>query len=66
MRSLNYSSGGDWAGQSGVYSSSGCPSDCNDYVDNNPGAFNNAYWNIAGVRVYTKYVAYFLMRRVIS
>lgn len=42
---------GDWAGA--VYSSDGCPSDCTDYVNNNPSAFTNAYWQLNGVRVYT-------------
>jgi len=42
---------GDWAGS--VYSSSGCPSTCEDYVNNNPGAFKNAFWDIAYVKVFT-------------
>jgi len=42
---------GDWAGA--VYSSSGCPSDCVDYVNGNPSAFANAYWDIASVKVFT-------------
>ncbi|CEG68432.1 hypothetical protein CU097_005279 [Rhizopus azygosporus] len=41
---------GDWAGS--VYGSSGCPSNCNDYVKNNPGAFSNAYWSVNYVKVY--------------
>ncbi|KAG1449441.1 hypothetical protein G6F56_008641 [Rhizopus delemar] len=41
---------GDWAGN--VYGSSGCPSNCNDYVANNPSAFTNAYWSINYVKVY--------------
>jgi hypothetical protein len=43
--------GGDWAGA--TYPSQGCPGNCVDYVNNNPGAFANAYWDIAAVRVYT-------------
>ena len=46
--------GGDWAGNS--YSGSGCPSDCNTYVNTNPSAFQFAYWDIASVRVYEPYV----------
>nr|AAQ20798.1 1,3(4)-beta-glucanase [Rhizopus arrhizus] len=41
---------GDWAGS--VYSSSGCPSSCNDYVANNPRSFTNSYWSINYVKVY--------------
>jgi hypothetical protein len=58
--------GGDWAGN--VFAGQGCGSSCTgmsppfdltlpahhvaDYVNNNPGAFSQAYWDIAGVRVY--------------
>lgn len=67
-------SGGDWAGNASVYSSSGCPSTCVSeymfiailmetenvltnlslvgYVNSNPSAFKNAYWDIASLRVY--------------
>ncbi|KDQ07528.1 glycoside hydrolase family 16 protein [Botryobasidium botryosum FD-172 SS1] len=47
---INLTFCGDWAGA--VYGQSGCPSNCVDYVDNNPSAFKNAYWDIASVRVY--------------
>ncbi|KAG9124142.1 hypothetical protein FRC07_012686 [Ceratobasidium sp. 392] len=47
---INLTFCGDWAG--GVYGSSGCPGTCVDYVNNNPGAFSNAYWDIASLRVY--------------
>jgi hypothetical protein len=43
---------GDWAGQASVYNSSGCPSDCVTFVNENPSAFTNAYWDIASLRVY--------------
>ncbi|EPS93808.1 endo-1,3-beta-glucanase-like protein [Fomitopsis schrenkii] len=43
---------GSWAGQSSIYSSAGCPGTCVDYVNNNPSAFSNAYWDVASVRVY--------------
>ncbi|CAO3689314.1 unnamed protein product [Rhizopus stolonifer] len=41
---------GDWAGN--VYSTSGCPSSCTDYVANNPNAFTNAYWSINYLKIY--------------
>ncbi|CAM0140376.1 hypothetical protein VKS41_006384 [Umbelopsis sp. WA50703] len=42
---------GDWAGN--VYSTSGCPgSSCQDYVQNNPSAFDDAYWSINSFKVY--------------
>ncbi|KAJ3534323.1 hypothetical protein NMY22_g6974 [Coprinellus aureogranulatus] len=47
---INLTLCGDWAG--GVYGQSGCPSTCVDYVNNNPGAFRNAYFDFAAVRVY--------------
>lgn len=43
---------GDWAGS--VWSSAGCGSGtCADYVDNNPQAFEDAYWEVNSLRVYT-------------
>jgi hypothetical protein len=42
--------GGDFAGA--AYPSSGCPSTCNDFVDNNPGSFDNAFFDFAAIRVY--------------
>ncbi|KAI0329692.1 hypothetical protein GY45DRAFT_1346372 [Cubamyces sp. BRFM 1775] len=42
---------GDWAGN--VYSTSGCPGTCDDFVMNNPQAFSNAYWEINSLRIYT-------------
>ncbi|KAF8646280.1 hypothetical protein AX16_007289 [Volvariella volvacea WC 439] len=47
---INLTFCGDWAGN--VYGQSGCPGTCVDYVNNNPGAFRNAYFDIASVRVY--------------
>ncbi|KAF9817473.1 hypothetical protein IEO21_03430 [Rhodonia placenta] len=44
---------GSWAGLSSVYSAAGCPGDCVDYVNNNPSAFSEAYWDVASVNVYT-------------
>ncbi|KAF8708398.1 glycoside hydrolase family 16 protein, partial [Rhizoctonia solani] len=45
---INLTFCGDWAG--GVYGNSGCPGSCVDYVNNNPAAFKNAYWDIAALR----------------
>ncbi|CAE6458900.1 unnamed protein product [Rhizoctonia solani] len=41
---------GDWAGNE--YPSSGCPGTCVDFVDNNPKAFVEAYWEIDSLRTY--------------
>ncbi|KAF8655008.1 hypothetical protein AX16_003312 [Volvariella volvacea WC 439] len=50
---INLTFCGDWAGNAHVYAQSGCPSTCVNYVNNNPGAFQNAYFDFASVRVYT-------------
>ncbi|OTB07699.1 glycoside hydrolase family 16 protein [Hypoxylon sp. CI-4A] len=42
---------GSWAGN--VYASSGCPSNCTDYVANYPDAFTNAFWEFGSFAVYT-------------
>ncbi|KAJ7148542.1 glycoside hydrolase family 16 protein [Mycena crocata] len=47
---INLTFCGDWAGQ--VYGQSGCPSTCNNYVDNNPTAFTNAYFEFNSLNVY--------------
>ncbi|KDQ52661.1 glycoside hydrolase family 16 protein [Jaapia argillacea MUCL 33604] len=47
---INLTLCGDWAGA--VFNSDGCSGDCVTYVNDNPSAFANAYWNIAAVRVY--------------
>ncbi|KAJ7072383.1 glycoside hydrolase family 16 protein [Mycena amicta] len=44
---------GDWAGSDSAYRDSGCPSNCTDFVDNNPAAFKEAYWEINFLEVYT-------------
>ncbi|QRV76433.1 glycoside hydrolase family 16 protein [Ceratobasidium sp. AG-Ba] len=49
---INLTFCGDWAGNADVYAGSGCPSTCVDYVNNNPTAFKDAYWDIAALRVY--------------
>jgi len=48
---INLTLCGDWAGN--VYGQSGCPSTCVDFVNNNPGSFVDAYFDIASIRVYT-------------
>ncbi|EJD04695.1 glycoside hydrolase family 16 protein [Fomitiporia mediterranea MF3/22] len=51
---INLTFCGDWAGASSVYAASGCPSTCvADYVNNNPSAFVNAYFQFNALRVYT-------------
>ncbi|KAF8193714.1 laminarinase [Pholiota molesta] len=47
---INLTLCGDWAGT--VYAQDGCPGACVDYVNNNPSAFTNAYFDFAAVRVY--------------
>ncbi|KAF8432245.1 glycoside hydrolase family 16 protein [Boletus edulis BED1] len=47
---INLAFCGDWAGS--VYSSSGCPSNCVDFVNNNPSAFSNAYFNFNALNIY--------------
>ncbi|KAI1375269.1 glycoside hydrolase family 16 protein [Hypoxylon crocopeplum] len=41
---------GQYAG--GVYAQSGCPSNCTDYVANNPDAFSTAFWEFGSFEVY--------------
>ncbi|KDQ61179.1 glycoside hydrolase family 16 protein [Jaapia argillacea MUCL 33604] len=46
---------GDWAGS--VWPMSGCAAgSCEDYVNDNPKAFANAYWEVNSVRVYTPHM----------
>lgn len=47
---INLTFCGDWGGS--VYGKSGCPGSCVDYVNNNPEAFREAYFDIAWVKVY--------------
>ncbi|OJT14334.1 hypothetical protein TRAPUB_9125 [Trametes pubescens] len=50
---INLTFCGDWAGLPQFYNTLGnCPGTCNDFVNNNPSAFNDAFWDIAGVHVY--------------
>jgi len=47
---INLTLCGDWAGN--TFGAAGCPGDCIDYVNSNPSAFTEAYWDIAALRVY--------------
>ncbi|KAJ7166795.1 glycoside hydrolase family 16 protein [Mycena filopes] len=49
---INLTFCGDWAGQAGIYGASGCPSTCNSYVDSNPSAFTNAYFQFNSINIY--------------
>lgn len=49
---INLTLCGDWAGSQ--FSQDGCPGDsCVEYVNENPSAFENAYFDIASIHVYT-------------
>lgn len=50
---INLTFCGDWAGNAAVYAASGCPSDCVTYVDSNPTAFTNAYFQFSSINIYT-------------
>lgn len=50
---INLTFCGDWAGIASIFNGAGCPGDCATFVNNNPSAFVNAFWDIAAVRVYT-------------
>ncbi|KAF9236017.1 glycoside hydrolase family 16 protein [Melanogaster broomeanus] len=49
---INLTFCGDWAGNSGVYAASGCPSTCVDYVNNNPSAFTGAFFEFNSLNIY--------------
>jgi len=49
---INLTFCGDWAGNGSVYGSSGCPSTCVDYVNQNPAAFTNAYFDFQWIKTY--------------
>ncbi|EGN97292.1 glycoside hydrolase family 16 protein [Serpula lacrymans var. lacrymans S7.3] len=50
---INLTFCGSWAGKAATYSASGCPSDCISYVNANPSAFTNAYFEFNAINVYT-------------
>ncbi|KAJ3485120.1 hypothetical protein NLI96_g5177 [Meripilus lineatus] len=47
---INLTLCGDWAGA--VYSSQGCPGSCVDFVNKNPAAFEDAYFDLQWLKVY--------------
>ncbi|GJJ06564.1 hypothetical protein Clacol_000757 [Clathrus columnatus] len=47
---INLTFCGDWAGN--VFTSQGCGSDCVSFVNENPSAFTQAYWDFASLAVY--------------
>ncbi|EJD00854.1 nucleophile-disabled Lam16a mutant holds Laminariheptaose in A cyclical conformation [Fomitiporia mediterranea MF3/22] len=49
---INLTLCGDWAGQDVIFQGAGCPGTCVDFVNNNPSAFTDAYWDFAAVRIY--------------
>ncbi|RDX40067.1 laminarinase [Lentinus brumalis] len=49
---INLTLCGDWAGQSSVFNGAGCSGDCVSYVNNNPSAFTNAYFDIQWLKIY--------------
>lgn len=48
---INLTLCGDWAGS--AYGQSGCPSACIDFVNNNPSAFTDAFFDFEYIRLYT-------------
>ncbi|KAJ6588043.1 glycoside hydrolase family 16 protein [Mycena capillaripes] len=50
---INLTLCGDWAGDAAIYASAGCPSTCIDYVNNNPTAFTDAFFQFNSINVYT-------------
>ncbi|KAB5591504.1 glycosidase C21B10,07 [Ceratobasidium theobromae] len=55
---INLTFCGDWAGQPSIFNGAGCPGTCvvanPDYVNNKPGAFKDAYWDITSLKVYSR------------
>ncbi|KIM46776.1 glycoside hydrolase family 16 protein [Hebeloma cylindrosporum] len=49
---INLAFCGDWAGSSEAYATAGCPSSCVDFVNNNPSAFRDAYFDFAWLNIY--------------
>ncbi|OBZ78871.1 putative glycosidase C21B10.07 [Grifola frondosa] len=49
---INLTFCGDWAGIPSFFDQGSCSGDCNTFVNNNPSAFEDAFWDIAAVRVY--------------
>ncbi|KAF7314551.1 Glycoside hydrolase family 16 protein [Mycena kentingensis (nom. inval.)] len=49
---INLTFCGAWAGDAAIYAASGCPSTCNAFVEENPSAFSNAYFEFNAIRVF--------------
>nr|GAT48348.1 glycoside hydrolase family 16 protein [Mycena chlorophos] len=49
---INLTLCGDWAGAPSVLAAAGCPVNCNNFVDANPGAFVDAYFAFNSINVY--------------
>ncbi|KAH9927491.1 2 beta-glucan [Epithele typhae] len=50
---INLTFCGDWAGIPQFFNTlGGCPGVCSDFVNANPAAFADAFWDIAGIHVY--------------
>ncbi|KAJ7259093.1 endo-beta-glucanase [Mycena haematopus] len=51
---INLAFCGEWAGNPDKYAASGCPSTCKSYVDSNPSAFVNAYFQLNSINIYER------------
>jgi hypothetical protein len=49
---INLTLCGGWAGSQETYEGAGCPGTCIDYVNNNPAAFEKAFFDFAWLRIY--------------
>ncbi|KAJ6460779.1 glycoside hydrolase family 16 protein [Mycena vulgaris] len=49
---INLTFCGDWAGQPDIFAASGFNAELTDYVDNNPTAFSNAYFQLNSNNIY--------------
>ncbi|KAF9523112.1 glycoside hydrolase family 16 protein [Crepidotus variabilis] len=50
---INLTLCGDWAGESHVWRAAGCPApSCKAFVESNPAAFKNAFFDFANIRIY--------------
>ncbi|KAJ7832884.1 glycoside hydrolase family 16 protein, partial [Mycena olivaceomarginata] len=49
---INLTFCGDWAGDASIYASAGCPSTCDDFVNTNPAAFVDAFFEFNAINVY--------------
>ncbi|CAK5267905.1 unnamed protein product [Mycena citricolor] len=49
---INLTLCGDWAGNANVYAASGCPATCSSFVNANPAAFAQAYFQFNAINIY--------------